>query len=311
MNRLLCSSSLVVAALLLNAPLIAQSNVQVIPPPAVVMDPPQDKDHPAHSSEMVVASHGEKLTGIFYFAAGAGDHPTVVLLHGFPGYEQNMDLAQAMRRAGWNVLALHYRGSWGVGGDFSLERSMEDADTMLDFVLSDEAAKKLHIDRKRIAVVGHSMGGYMALSTTAHHPTVLGVVGIGTWDLTEPVRQTKGRSQKEQFAALEKEASEDMNDYVPLQNYSPEKLSNEILKHAESWDLINLVPKLATRPVLLMTADDGSESGSTRLVDALSAAGNKQAEKIYTTTDHGFNDKRIYLESIVLNWLAGLGDTSK
>jgi dipeptidyl aminopeptidase/acylaminoacyl peptidase len=258
---------------------------------------------------MVVPSHGEKLFGIFYFAAGADDHPTVVLLHGFPGYEQNLDLAQAMRRAGWNVLALHYRGSWGVGGDFSLEHAMEDADAMVDYVLSDEAAKKLHIDRKRIAVVGHSMGGYMALSTTAHHPTVLGVVGIGTWDISEPARNTEGISADKRLARIEKLNGSETADFIPLHNYSPTKLNEEML-NGKKWDPVRFVPQLATRPVLLMTADDDSEASSTRLQAALKAAGNKQAEKIYTTTNHGFNDKRIYLESIVLNWLSGLIDDS-
>jgi pimeloyl-ACP methyl ester carboxylesterase len=311
MKRFLFPSTLILTTLVLTTPVIAQSKIQFIPPSAIALDPPQDKEHPAHSAEMVVPSHGEKLTGIFYFAAGAGDHPTVVLLHGFPGYEQNLDLAQAIRRAGWNVLALHYRGSWGVGGDFSLEHSMEDADTMVDFVFSDEAAKKLHIDRKHIAVVGHSMGGYMALSTTAHHPSVLGVLGIGTWDITEAARQTKGLDEKDRLARAVKESLENPEDFVPLRNYSPEKLSHEVLAHADAWDPINFVPKLATRPVLLMTADDGSESASTRLNDALQAAGDKKAQKIYTSTDHGFNDKRIYLQSIVLNWLSGLEDSSK
>ena len=53
---------------------------------------------------------------------------TVVLLHGLPGNEQNLDLAQAIRRAGWNVLTLHYRGAWGSPGQFSLQHVLEDAD---------------------------------------------------------------------------------------------------------------------------------------------------------------------------------------
>src|SRR5580704_2144070 len=118
---------------------------------AINEDPAPDPAHPAFSVEMTAPSHGETLFGIFYGAAGAGDHPTVVLLHGFPGYEQNLDLAQAIRRAGWNVLALHYRGSWGVGGDFSLAHAMEDADAMVAFARSQAAGGKYHIDRNRIA----------------------------------------------------------------------------------------------------------------------------------------------------------------
>ena len=48
--------------------------------------------------------------------AGAGRRPTVVLLHGLPGNEKNLDLAQAIRRAGWNVVTFNYRGSWGSPG---------------------------------------------------------------------------------------------------------------------------------------------------------------------------------------------------
>ncbi len=62
-----------------------------------------------------------------YIAAGAGPHPVVVLLHGFPGNEKNLDLAQAIRREGWDVLYFDYRGSWGTKGAFSFTHSMEDA----------------------------------------------------------------------------------------------------------------------------------------------------------------------------------------
>jgi len=136
-----------------------------VPPRA---DTAPDLNPGASSVKMTVPSHGEMLLGIFYEAAGPGKHPTVVLPHGFPGYEQNLDLAQAMRRAGWNVLAMHYRGSWGVGGDFSLAHASEDADAMVAFAHSPEPARKYHIDPDRIVVVGHSMGGYMAAWAAAH-----------------------------------------------------------------------------------------------------------------------------------------------
>jgi pimeloyl-ACP methyl ester carboxylesterase len=35
------------------------------------------------------------MNGQFYLAGGEGPHPTLVLLHGFPGNEQIFDLAQA------------------------------------------------------------------------------------------------------------------------------------------------------------------------------------------------------------------------
>ena len=70
-------------------------------------------------------SHGAKLNALAYVAAGGGPHPVVIILHGFPGNEKNLDLAQTIRRAGWDVLYFDYRGSWGSPGDFSFTPSIE------------------------------------------------------------------------------------------------------------------------------------------------------------------------------------------
>ena len=69
-------------------------------PPAVISDPAPDSLHPPSSHEVLIPSHGMGMNALFYLAGGAGPHPTMVLLHGFPGNEQNLDLAQAIRRAG-------------------------------------------------------------------------------------------------------------------------------------------------------------------------------------------------------------------
>ena len=73
-----------------------------------------------------VNSGGSKLNGLLYVANGAGPHPLVILLHGYPGNERNLDLAQALRRAGNNVLYFNYRGTWGSGGEFLPSRALED-----------------------------------------------------------------------------------------------------------------------------------------------------------------------------------------
>ena len=79
----------------------------------------QQRSNPASMQSFQIPSHGALLNAFVYVAAGAGPHPVVVLLHGFPGNERNLDLAQDIRRAGWDVLYFDYRGSWGSPGDFS------------------------------------------------------------------------------------------------------------------------------------------------------------------------------------------------
>jgi predicted alpha/beta-fold hydrolase len=92
------------ALALLAAPAAAE------PSPAIT-DPPIDAAHPAGIKAFIIPAQDGAMNAVLYRAAGEGPHPTLLLLHGFPGNEQNLDLAQAARRAGWNVLTLHYRGS--------------------------------------------------------------------------------------------------------------------------------------------------------------------------------------------------------
>lgn len=265
-------------------------------------------------TEMVIPSHGEKLFGVFYQASGPIDHPTVVLLHGFPGYEQNLDLAQAIRRAGWNVLAAHYRGSWGVGGTFSITHALEDADSMVAFVRSAEIAAKYHIDRNRVVVIGHSMGAYLAASATANDPAVLAVIMMGTWDITAPTRDAPGLTRDQLIAHVEKENGNEPGreaDFLPLHGFDERTLALEIVDHSKQLDLMSFAHGIGSRPVLMITSNDLSGPGSASFEQALRANGNTEVRIIHAATDHGFSGKRIYLQTIVLNWLTALPSTPK
>ena len=78
--------------------------------------PTLDRAYPATMASITFTSSGAQLIGNMLIAPGPGPHPTVLLLHGFPGNENNFDLAHVLRRAGWNVLIFHYRGAWGSQG---------------------------------------------------------------------------------------------------------------------------------------------------------------------------------------------------
>jgi len=81
------------------------------------------------------------MYSVLYLASGVGPHPTVLMLHGFPGNEKNLDLAYSIRRAGWNVLVPFDRGAWGSGGAFSFNHTLEDAQASIDFLLQPENVK--------------------------------------------------------------------------------------------------------------------------------------------------------------------------
>ena len=143
---------------------------------AISADPPVDRVHPAQLYSFAMPTGGVMINANLLIAAGAGPHPTVLLLHGFPGNEQNLDLAQAIRRDGWNVLTLHYRGSWGSPGTFSFAHVQEDAAAALRWLRDPRTKVASEIDPQRLVVIGHSMGGWAAAFTGAGDP---GLIGTG------------------------------------------------------------------------------------------------------------------------------------
>src|SRR6266581_5411913 len=139
-------------------------------PRAIFTDPPHDAKYPARMVVLHISSGEVRINGVAYLAAGPGLHPTFVLLHGLPGNEKNLDLAQAVRRAGWNAITVNYRGSWGSPGEFRFGGTLQDAEAVLAFVRDTANARRLGIDARRVVIAGHSMGGWVTALTAAHHP---------------------------------------------------------------------------------------------------------------------------------------------
>ncbi len=151
-------------------------------PAAVIADPPPDPKFPARMEVIHVPSGNVQINGVVYVASGQSPHPAFVFFHGLPGNEKNLDLAQAVRRAGWTVVTVNYRGSWGSPGDFRFAQNLQDAEATLAFIRSPENASHLSIDANRIVICGHSMGAWVTAETLAHDPKVLGGVMISAGD---------------------------------------------------------------------------------------------------------------------------------
>src|SRR5258708_23565363 len=132
MKRFGCFVLLLCSVLWFANRIHAQENAERAPA-ALTSDLPPDPAYPATMAWPDIPSHGAKLYSVIYIASGAGPHPTVLMLHGFPGNEKNLDLAYSIRRAGWNVLVPFYRGAWGSGGKFSFTPALEAAYSTISF----------------------------------------------------------------------------------------------------------------------------------------------------------------------------------
>lgn len=271
-------------------------------PRAVVADPAKDKAHPADLAAFQIDVAGSKINAVMYVASGDKPHPTMLFLHGFPGNETNVDLMQAVRRAGWNVLRINYRGAWGSGGAFSFAHARTDAEAAVDFLTNPANVAKYRIDPKRIVVAGHSMGGFMAASASAARPSaVAGTILIDAWDIGGDAY----------FAKTDPKvlAEEIRPDTVPLAGTSPLALIAEIGRDRAKLDLVALSRTIAARPVLMIGAERGIGAVTAKLAQAARQAHADTVLEVQYPTDHSFSDSRIALSSEVLRWLARFDPT--
>jgi uncharacterized protein len=225
----------------------------------------------------------------------------VVLLHGFPGNERNFDLAQALRRAGYAALVFHHRGCWGMGGDYAWRHVLQDAATVVAAVRAGAFAAAHRLDPSRVAVVGHSLGGFAALMTAAADPAVRATVSVAGFDLgTAAGLCADPATRAECVEALG-------SDLLPLRGTSGAALVEEMMAAGPAWRLAGLAPAFEDRPVLLVgTGRDPvapHEVHHEPLVQAYAARPGIRLEHLVFPTDHALSDHRLELTGTVLDFL--------
>lgn len=265
-------------------------------PVAVVADQRSDAGHPPRLMQVRYSTGGVEAPARWFIAGGPGPHPTMLLLHGFPGTELNLDLARAVQRAGWNVMAIHYRGVWGAPGQFSFTHTIEDTRAALRWLR--QPARKGQIDTSRIVVLGHSMGGFDTVMI-GDDAAVAGFVTISAADLGAalgPLKTSKAR----------KAARSEWEEDTSFTNMSYDAMVDEGLANLRTWDWRRNAAEMARRPVLVIDSNDGLAKSGDAIVAAVSQAGGPVPRRVKFETDHSYNDHRIALTSVIVNWL---GDT--
>ena len=264
-------------------------------------EPSLDEAAPAAIIELTMTSDGSRMPGLAYLASGAGPHPTFVLLHGFPGNEKNLDLAQVLRRAGFNVVFFHYRGAWGAEGDYRVTQLPDDVAAVLAYLREPDNAESLRIDTDKLSLLGHSLGGWTALATGSRDSDLqcIGAMApgnIGQW--------------KAGVAANDPSATRFL-DYADtlfmLSNFDSAVLKQELASAPmESLDIETFGPQLAGKSVLMVTGDtDPVTPGETIIVPAekaYSAVDNLKVRSMIISGDHSFSWSRLALSRIVLEW---------
>jgi acetyl esterase/lipase len=262
-------------------------------PAAIYTDPPHDAKYPTSTAVLHIPTHGVSINGLAYVPAGPGPHPALLICHGLPGNEKNLDLAQAVRRLGWLAVTFNYRGSWGSPGTFSFTGNLDDAAAVLAYLRDPHNAEILRLDPNRIAVAGHSMGGWVAAETGARDHGLIGTVLISAWDPSH--RMTHNESVAMMADNMES-----------LAGVTAESMSADRESHLAQMALIDTAAGLKDKPLLVLSADDGLAPQTDALIAAVRAQGGHEVIAKHVATDHGWTDRRIELEATLIRWLQSI-----
>ncbi len=265
---------------------VAQSTNSTI----VLHDLEWDKTSPASQIELAIPSDNSLLQGFMYKANGAQKHPTLLLLHGYPGNERNLDLAQVVRLHGWNVIYFNYRGSWASQGEFSFKNCVQDVVNVVDFCKKYQDS--LQIDTSNIVLFGHSMGGWICLKALQQLPGIKKGFALSTWDIYGDFKNVK--SEQDIVSKVKKEG----NEYFVL-NTPVKKIFSPVLNSPSYFNLANDAKALAGKQIIMLD----EHSLNRKIADAIKSENKTYFEYQVWQTDHPFTNKRVSLMNMVLAFL--------
>ena len=136
------------------------------------------------------------------------------------------------------------------------------------------------------------MGGWVAAHTAAQDHAVIAAILISAADLGHEGLQPRAQQVAEMAGDMES-----------LTGVTAGSMANELRDNAKAFSMENTAAGLAQIPLLALTADDGLAPDATALVNANAAKGGRRAVIKHFATDHSWSDRRITLESEIVNWL--------
>lgn len=259
-----------------------------------------DPEYPATLESLLIESNGFLINGYIEMTQGIGPHATIIILHGIPGTEKNGDLAKLFRRAGFNVVIFHYRGSWGSRGTYSFKHCVEDAENVISFLQKN--ASQFRINTAKIILIGHSLGGFVALYTAYRVSSINHVACISGFQL-HLMKKAFQKSPENKKIIIDLFNSSTN----PLGGISSEKLLNEALE-TDQWDFTKFHEILSSKDVFFLSAlkDDNCpvELYDSVIIKNLEQLHAKNLTLVqFEEAGHSYSDHRIKMAKSLLNWL--------
>ncbi len=182
--------------------------------------------HPVHFR----ARDGLPLSGYLTLPKGTDRKrlPMVLKVHGGPWFQDLWGFdaeTQYLANRGYAVMRVNFRGSTGFGKSFMEKGRKEFGRGMQDDLIDavDWAIAKGYADPEKVAIYGHSYGGYAALMALARTPRkfAAGISAMGATDLALLVDSFRDHPQRLAWWIHFAGDPYDLADYRDLKEHSP------------------------------------------------------------------------------------------
>jgi dienelactone hydrolase len=166
-------------------------------------------------------------------------------------------------------------------------------------VQNTDNAKRLKVDPQKVSLVGHSMGGHMAIAGILDNQSVRCAVAH---DGANMGANGKGLFSDEQSIKLWSDYSDTL---FMLNGWSGDKAVAEISQHGADLDLVMRASNLNGRPVILIAADTDVIPIDLHIKPLHKALGEHSSKVAYELIDddHSFSNSRDKLISSSLKFL--------
>lgn len=250
-------------------------------------------------------SNNNKIQGKFYHAEGEPPFPTVLLLSGFPGDEDDvLGLGQKMIQHGINILTFNYRGIYKSEGTFSLQNTYKDIQAASTYLHQEEVICKFKVDTDKLILGGYSYGGGMALAYAAKYPRFKRIFAIAGTDHGEFAREYK---RNPLFSEMIDAIFEELKSPVGPVRFEGKAAIEELTQNPTTYDLRINATALANRDILIIGGwDDINVTIEHHILPFYRTLVNTNAQKVQITAfqdNHEFERSREELAATIIHWI--------
>lgn len=245
-----------------------------------------DPTYPAFNQELIIDILGDSVAGYAFVANDSTLKETVILIQGYPGNDNNFDLAQALRRNGLNVIHFNHRGAWGSQGTYLYSNCLLDVDEIIAHISKSDVAKKLRVDTDRINLIGRSFGGGIALIQGSVNASIKKIVAISSVNYGYVMEKYDGLDQLTSFKNyMKKQVMIDTDIDVFLQ---------EMLDEKYKFDVLSYRNQMKNKKVLIIEDSNKNDPWIDKL---------PHVDVLKMESGHNFIDRRIEMIDQIVSWI--------